>query len=366
MKTIPFFDLTTTHTELAAELNSAFNRVISSTALILGTEVEEFEHEFAEYCNASYCVSVGNGLDALALTLRAWGIGPGDEVIVPSHTFIATWLAVSMVGATPVPVEIDAKTYLLDIELTASAVTSKTRAIIPVHLYGMAFDVEKLRRKIPSDVMILEDAAQAHGAKLVGATVGSLGDAAAFSFYPTKNLGALGDGGAIVTNDQSLAHSLRKLRNYGSSVKYVHQFKGVNSRLDELQAAFLRIKLGKLSGWNICRQNLARCYSEKLKDIGDLQLPVIGDFGAHVFHLYVIGTQRRDELAAHLKSSGISTLVHYPIPCHHQMAYSEMNSCHLPLATIASERCLSLPLWPQMSTDQVEYVTNAVANFFGR
>lgn len=364
MKAIPFFDLFASHTELRYELNSAYDRVLTKGSLILGEEVAAFEKEFSSFCNVRHCISVGNGLDALALTLRAWGVGPGDEVIVPSHTFIATWLAVSMVGATPVAVEIDPRTYLLNIDLVAAALSSKTRAIIPVHLYGKAFNVKKLRGVIPSSVRILEDAAQAHGSKLNGVVTGSLGDAAAFSFYPTKNLGALGDGGAVTTNDLELALKIRDLRNYGSSQKYLHKIKGVNSRLDELQAAFLRAKLPSLDAWNQKRLVIAKRYSHRLAGIDSVQLPTFGNDGSDVFHLYVIGTPRRDDLAKYLTLNGISTLVHYPVAAHMQDAYKEMANCDLPIASHCSKYLLSLPIWPQMEESDVDRVTNVIRDFF--
>lgn len=363
----PFFDINASHIELAEELNSAFNRVMKSGHLIMGPELSAFEGEFARYCGAKHCVGVGNGLDALALTLRAKGIKEGDEVLVPSHTFIATWLGVSMVGATPVPVEIDPSTYNLDPRAIAAKLTSRTKAIIPVHLYGLPAAVDEiLNIADPRGIFVLEDAAQAHGATLRGKNTGALGHAATFSFYPTKNLGAMGDGGAVVTSDDELAEKLRMLRNYGSSIKYVHEVAGVNSRLDELQAALLRIKLRHLDEWNRKRRAVAAQYAERLESVGDLSLPFVPEGSNHVFHLYVVRTKERAKLASYLAEREIHTLVHYPAPPHAQGAYAALglSSSSLPLATEAANEVLSLPMWPQMTTDHVDAVTSHIRSFF--
>jgi|LNAP01.1.fsa_nt_gb dTDP-4-amino-4,6-dideoxygalactose transaminase len=363
----PFFDINASHIELAEELSSAFNRVMKSGHLIMGPELSAFEGEFARYCGAKHCVGVGNGLDALALTLRAKGIKEGDEVLVPSHTFIATWLGVSMVGATPVPVEIDPSTYNLDPRAIAAKLTSRTKAIIPVHLYGLPAAVDEiLNIADPRGIFVLEDAAQAHGATLRGKNTGALGHAATFSFYPTKNLGAMGDGGAVVTSDDELAEKLRMLRNYGSSIKYVHEVAGVNSRLDELQAALLRIKLRHLDEWNRKRRAVAAQYAERLEGVGDLSLPFVPEGSNHVFHLYVVRTKERAKLASYLAEREIHTLVHYPAPPHAQGAYAALglSSSSLPLATEAANEVLSLPMWPQMTTDHVDAVTSHIRSFF--
>lgn len=367
--TIPFFDMQAMHADLGNDLKGAFDRVLSGGHLIMGSEVTAFESEFASYCGTQHCVSVGNGLDALALALRARGIGPGDEVLVPSHTFIATWIAVSMVGATLVPVEIDPRTYAMDPAQVARKLTPRTRAALPVHLYGLPAPVDEIRAALGNDdIFILEDAAQAHGARYKGRRTGALGHAAAFSFYPTKNLGCLGDGGAVTTDDDALAQRLRLLRNYGSSRKYVHETLGVNSRLDEVQAAFLRTKLPRLDAWNERRQAIAQRYASQLEGVGDLQLPVLPPETTHVYHVYAVATARRPELMAFLQERGVHTLVHYPIAPHLQEAYSALalSADSLPQATQAAKRVLSLPMWPQMQDAQVDAVTDAVQSFFKR
>lgn len=363
---IPFFDIHATHAAVANELKDAFARVLASGHIIMGSELEKFETEFAAYCGIKHCIGVGNGLDALALALRARGIGPGDEVIVPSQTFIATWLAVSMVGATPVPVEIDPGTYGLDTSRIAAALTAKTKGIVPVHLYGAPVDMKGI-----SDIaarhglFVLEDAAQAHGAQYLGRRAGALGDAAAFSFYPTKNLGALGDGGAIVTNDDRLAADLRRLRNYGSNKKYVHEVAGVNSRLDELQAAFLRVRLRTLDKENDQRRAIAARYTEGLRTLPGITTPVSVAGAVPVYHLYVIRSKQRDALAAYLNEHKIGCLVHYPTTPHMQAAYAELALApdSLPLARAAAAETLSLPMWPGMSEAQVDTVIDRIRQF---
>jgi dTDP-3-amino-3,4,6-trideoxy-alpha-D-glucose transaminase len=364
---IPFFDIHPGHDELADELSEAFQRVMKSGNLIMGPEVAAFETEFAAYCGAKHCIGMGNGLDALALTLRAKGIQAGDEVLVPSQTFVATWLAVSMVGATPVPVEIEPSTYAIDPHRIEEKLSRKTKAIIPVHLYGLPAAMDEVNAIArPRGIFVLEDAAQAHGSTIHGKKSGSLGDAAAFSFYPTKNLGCMGDGGAVVTSDDSLAERLRMLRNYGSTKKYVHEIAGVNSRLDELQAALLRVKLRRLDESNARRRSLARRYSEALEGVGDIRVPLVPEGSTHVFHLYVISTARRAELASYLADRGVHTLVHYPIAPHMQGAYASLgySSSDLPLGTAAAAETLSLPLWPQMSPEQVDAVAGHIRAFF--
>jgi dTDP-4-amino-4,6-dideoxygalactose transaminase len=364
---IPFFDFTSVHTELRGDFTKAFLRVVDSNHLIAGSELELFEKEFAEYCGARYCVGVGNGLDALAIALRAKGIGAGDEVLVPSQTFIATWLAVTMAGATPVPVEIDAQTYCIDPEQIAKKMTTKTKAVIPVHLYGMTAAMDRIRQLADEKgIFVLEDAAQAHGAKLGGARTGSLGHAAAFSFYPTKNLGALGDAGAIVTDDADLAKTARMIRNYGSAIKYEHEIFGVNSRLDELQAAILRCKLSWLDTWNSQRQALAKRYTAALSPIKDITLPAMGATDQHVFHLYVIRVAERDALADFLAKAGVTTAVHYPTPPHLHGAFSslELKAGSFPIGEAAAAQTLSLPLWPGMPEEAVGKVIDGIQRFY--
>lgn len=362
---IPFFDMNSGHDEIETHLVNAFHRVVKSGHVIMGTELRAFEDEFAEYCGASHCIGVGNGLDALALTLRAKGVGPGDEVIVPSQTFIATWLAVSMVGAVPIPVEVNDE-YLIDPTKIRDKLTRKTRAIIPVHLFGLPADMDEINVIAnESDLFVLEDAAQAHGARYKGRSTGNLAHAAAFSFYPTKNLGALGDGGAVVTNDTNLAHDLRRLRNYGSQQKYVHEVAGVNSRLDEMQAAFLRVKLPHLDSANARRRILATRYSEGLANVPGIKIPRVPPEREHVFHLYVIECQRRDELHAYLQANKVSTLIHYPVAPHMQGAYSHLGLADnsLPIAKRMADQSLSLPMWPQMKEQDVDEVISHIREF---
>lgn len=366
MTKIPFLDLGKTYSELKTELDSAIQRVMNSGWYIQGEEVESFEAEFAEYCGAKFCIGCGNGLDALHLILRAYDIGPGDEVIVPAHTFIATWSAVTLAGAVPVPVENrDDATYTIATELIEAAITPRTRAIIPVHLYGRPADMAPIMRIAEKHgLKVIEDAAQAHGARYQGRCTGSLGDAAAFSFYPGKNLGAYGDGGAITTNDSSLAMKLRSLRNYGSSAKYVHDIMGFNSRLDALQAAMLRVKLHHLDDWNARRVAIAESYQEQLAGTG-LVLPTVSGGFDSVYHLYVVATPHRDSLQSELKRSGIETLVHYPIPPHKQHAYESLQSLSLPVAERLSREVLSLPIGPHLSGEALERVAYQVSRIAG-
>lgn len=355
---VPFLDLKNLHTDMRQELRDAFERVLDSGWFILGKEVEAFEAEFASYCGVRHCVGVGNGLDALHLILKAYGIGPGHEVIVPSNTFIATWLAVSYVGATPIPVEPDERTYNIDPAGIEAAMTPRTKAIIPVHLYGYTADLDAIngvaaRYGIP----VIEDAAQAHGAVYKGKRTGALGNAAAFSFYPGKNLGALGDGGAITTNDADLAERVRVLRNYGSSVKYHNEVKGCNSRLDELQAALLRVKLKRLDAWNQSRRRVAEKYLAALTDC-DLILPFSEDPGRHVWHLFVVRCRRRQDLLNRLASAGVGAMIHYPIPPHLQGAYKDLgySTGAFPMAERIHAEVLSLPMGPHIQEDQVDCV----------
>lgn len=362
---VPFLDLQALHYDLRASLLSAFDRVLASGRYILGHEVKQFEREFAAYCEAEHCVGVGNGLEALHLILRAYRIGAGDEVIVPSNTYIATWLAISYAGATPVPVEPDVRTYNIDPALVEMAITPRTRAIIAVHLYGQPADMDAINSIAKRhDLKVIEDAAQAHGARYKGRRVGSLGDAAGFSFYPGKNLGALGDGGAVTTNDAKLAETVRALSNYGSKVKYQHEIKGFNSRLDELQAAFLREKLKKLDEWNAARKALAAEYSRQLANM-QLGLPFVPDWADPVWHLYVVRHPKRDILQAYLADRGIGTMIHYPVPPHLQPAYTELHIPEggLPIAETIHREVLSLPMAPHLLPEQQAWVIKALQDF---
>ena len=359
---VPFLNLKAPHDELRAELREAFERVLDSGWYILGNEVKQFEKEFAAYCEAEHCIGVGNGLEALHLILRAYGIGDGDEVIVPSNTYIATWLAASYAGATPVPVEPDERTYNIDPTLIESAITSRTKAIIAVHLYGQPADMDAINAIAKRHgLKVIEDAAQAHGARYKGRRVGSLGDAAGFSFYPGKNLGAIGDGGAVTTDDAELAEKVRVLGNYGSRNKYHNEVKGFNSRLDELQAAFLRVKLVKLDEWNSRRKVLAESYLEGLKDSG-LGLPHVPEWADPVWHLFVIRSASRERLQRVLQDSSISSMIHYPIPPHLQGAYAElgMSEGSLPIAERIHREVMSLPIGPHLDAGTLVRVIECV------
>lgn len=365
---IPFLGLAAAHSEIRSEIDAALHRVIDAGRFVLGPELEAFECEFAAYCGAGHCVGVGNGLDALRLILQASGIGPGDEVIVPAQTFVATWLAVSSVGATPVPVDIDASSSNIDPGRVEDAVTTRTRAVVGVHLFGKPCDMAALRRITDrAGLLLVEDAAQAHGASLGGRCAGSLGDAAAFSFYPAKNLGALGDGGAVTTSDRELAHRVRLLRNYGSRVKYCHEVLGENSRLDELQAAVLRVKLRRLDEWNARRRSGAAQYLEQLGTLPGLSLPVAdGNGSKSSWHLFVVSVEGRDEIAASLRDLGIETGIHYPHPPHLTKAYRKVMGSQLsmPVSEEAAAHCLSLPLGPHIASTQIQTVCSALIQFW--
>lgn len=358
---VRFLDLTPDD-ELRRELLDATARVVASGWYLLGPELEAFEREFAAYAGARHCVAVGSGLDALRLALQARGIGVGDEVIVPGQTFIATWLAVSGTGAIPVPVDVDAASHLIDPERVREAIGPRTAAIVAVDLYGHPADHVALRKIADAHgLWLLDDAAQAHGARLHGRPVGSFADAAAWSFYPGKNLGALGDGGAVTTDDDALAERIRRLRNYGSSRKYVHEEQGVNSRLDELQAAMLRAKLRRLDASNQRRRDVAARYDVLLAEL-PFERPVVSDHAAPSWHLYVVRCSGRDALHAALAEQGVETLVHYPVPPHRQPAYSGTDAAeaHLPNAERAAAEVLSLPIGPHLAEDDVEAVAEAV------
>jgi dTDP-4-amino-4,6-dideoxygalactose transaminase len=359
---IPFLDIGAGHRELRDELDEAWGRVRDGGWYIMGPELEAFEAEFARYCGTRHAIGVGNGLDALILLLKASDIGQGDEVIVPSNTFIATWLAVTHVGALPVPVEPDDRTYNLDPERVEAAIGPKTRAIIPVHLYGQPADMAPLREIARArGLRLFEDAAQSHGAIYRGEVAGSLADGAGFSFYPGKNLGALGDGGAVTTDDDALAERIRVLRNYGSSEKYRHEAIGYNSRLDEVQAAFLRVKLRHLDEWNARRRRIANLYLDRLANL-DLLLPEVLEGTDPVWHLFVVRVREREKLQARLRDAGVATLIHYPIPPHEQAAYPEMASWkgRLPISERLHREVLSLPIGPHLGDEQAEAVVEAV------
>lgn len=364
MKPIPFLDIKALYLEIQEELDAAYRRVMESGWYILGQEVEAFEKEFAQYCGVKHCVGVGNGLEALHLIIRAMGIGPGDEVIVPAHTYIATWLAVTYAGATPVPVEPDERTYNIDSSRIEKAVSPRTRAILPVHLYGQPADMEPIMEIAKQyNLKVIEDAAQAHGAKYKGKRTGGLGDAAGFSFYPGKNLGAFGDGGAVTTNDDGLAKQVRVLRNYGSQKKYYHEYKGFNSRLDELQAAFLRVKLRKLDDWNSRRQRIADVYLTELKNMERIVLPYVPAWAEPVWHLFVIRSSQRDALQKHLGQNGIQTMIHYPVPPHKQQAYRDMNYFNLPITERIHREVLSLPMGPALTEPAVHDIVGELSKF---
>ena len=364
---VPFADLRPMHNEISAELNAAYKRVMDNSWFIQGEELDAFEQEFADYVGVKHCVGVATGLDALCLVLKAYGIGTGDEVIVPSNTFIATALAVSYTGATPVFVEPKIPTFNIDTTRIESVITVNTKAIIAVHLQGRCCDMDEINRIAKKhSLKVIEDAAQAHGAKYKGKMAGALGDAAGFSFYPGKNLGALGDGGCVTTNDDELAAIVRALGNYGSDYKYHHIYKGINSRLDEMQAAFLRVKLPHLDKWNESRRQVAMRYLSEIKNpLIKLPLPTAADY-EHIYHVFVIRCERRDELEKHLLDNGIHTVKHYPVPMHMQMAYAELQISEgmLPVAEEISRTVLSIPMYYGMKEEQVDYVIETL-NLFG-
>lgn len=363
--TIAYSDLSYIHREIHEELMQSVNKVVDSNWFIMGGELEAFEEEYAAYCGTRHCIGVGNGLDALHLILAAYGIGPGDEVLVPANTFIATALAVSYCGAVPVFVEADAKTCHLDIGRIEEKITDRTKAIMAVHLYGRVADMQGIREIADRyGLKVIEDAAQAHGAILNGAKVGSLGDAAGFSFYPGKNLGAFGDAGAVTTNDDDLARKIRALRNYGSEEKYKHIYKGFNSRLDELQAAILRVKLRHLDDWTAQRRRIAEYYVGHVNN-PVIRLPEIPPENQHVWHIFPVFTEKRDALIEHLDKCGIKALIHYPIPVPLQESYLELGYSRndYPVAAELAEQEVSLPLWVGMTGDDMKKVTDALNLF---
>jgi dTDP-4-amino-4,6-dideoxygalactose transaminase len=355
---IEFLDLKAPYLELKNEIDEAIYRVLNSGWFVGGPEVEHFEKEYAEYCDAKYAIAVANGLDALHLALRAMEIGANDEVIVPSNTYIATWLAVSQCGAIPVPVEPDPLTYNIDPKRIESAITPRTKIIVPVHLYGQPADMDLIIAIAQKyGLKVLEDGAQAHGAKYKGKRLGAHGNCVAWSFYPGKNLGAMGDGGAVTTNDQQIAERLRMLRNYGSRIKYVNEVPGYNSRLDPIQAAVLRVKLKHLDKWNERRRLIAAQYQLGLAS-SNLTLPFVPEWAEPVWHQYAVLSSERNLLQNYLSTAGVNTLIHYPIPPHLQVIYTHLkyHKGSLPIAEHIHNQELSLPIGPHLTSEQVEYV----------
>jgi len=362
---VAFLNLKSPYIELKAEIDSAISEVLQSGWFVLGPVVERFEIDYANYCNTKHCVSLANGLDALHIALRAMEVGPGDEVIVPSNTYIATWLAVSQCGATPVPVEPDEQTYNIDPKKIEQSITERTKVIMPVHLYGQPADMDPIlaiARK--HGLMVLEDGAQAHGARYKGRRLGGHGDAVAWSFYPGKNLGALGDGGGVTTNSDELGDRIRILRNYGSRVKYVNEVQGYNSRLDPLQAAVLSVKLRHLDDWNGRRSAMALQYQQALAETA-LTLPSSPAWAAAVWHLFVVRTPNREALQRHLTELGVGWLIHYPIPPHLQQAYASLGhkTGSYPIAEAMANEVLSLPIGPHLSVEEQDKVIAALAAF---
>ncbi len=374
---VPFLDLQKSYFEIKAQVDAAVLRVLESGYYVLGGEVEAFEEEWADYCEAKYAVGVGNGLDALYLSLLALDVGPGDEVLVPSNTYIATWLAVSQCGAVPVPVEPDPRTHNMDPDLIEQAITEKTKAIIPVHLYGQPADLASILPIAERfGLKVVEDGAQAHGARYRGKRIGAHGNSVAWSFYPGKNLGAFGDGGAVTTDDPNLADRIRVLRNYGSRVKYINETKGVNSRLDPIQAAVLRVKLPLLDEWNARRARNAETYLKLLspfshqtdavlRDSSGLVLPWVPDSCDPVWHLFVVRHAERDELATKLGELGVATVIHYPVPPNRQQAFRGLKLASQPRAEMLSDQVLSLPIGPELKESQVDLVIEAVIQSIG-
>ncbi len=367
MSTIPFLNFEPMHKLIRSEIMQSFQDVYDANWFIMGKKTEAFEKEYAAFTNTKYSVGVSNGLDALHLSLKALGVLKGEEVIVPSNTYIATALAVSYVGANPVFVEPDVNTYNINPANIEAAITSKTKVIMPVHLYGQACDMDAIMAIAKKhNLYVVEDNAQAHGATFNGKITGSFGNANGTSFYPGKNLGALGDAGAVSTNDESIAKKISILRNYGSEKKYHNEEIGFNMRLDEVQAGFLSVKLKYLNEWTNQRKEIAKQYYEALKNIGDIVLPTVNTNATHVYHLYVIKTNFRDDLQKYLSENRVGTLIHYPIPPHLQKAYSYLGykKGDFPLAEELANKSLSLPIWPGMTKNEVIYVCEIISNYF--
>lgn len=366
---IPFLNFEAFHSPIREEMVEAFKKVYDSNWLILGNNLDQFERSYAKFNETRYAVGVSNGLDAIFLALKSLDIGPGDEVIVPSNTFIATALAVSYAGAKPVFVEPDLRTYNIDPLDLESAITPETKAVIPVHLYGQACNMELINEiALHYGIYVIEDNAQAHGAAFKSKPTGSWGEINATSFYPGKNLGALGDAGAVTTNNRILADRVRTLRSYGSRKKYIHEKLGYNKRMDEIQAALLNVKLRYLKTWTQQRQKIANWYIELLTGVGDLILPFVQPDATHVYHLFVIRTKHRDKLHEYLQKKGIGTLIHYPVPPHLQKAYKYLNikQGQFPVAEQLSKEVLSLPVWPGMNENMVEQVSSEIKKAFNQ
>ena len=364
---IPFLSFEYMHKEVREEMLEAFRATYDDYWYILGKKLEAFEQEYAAFNQVKHCVGVSNGLDALHLALKALGVGAGDEVIVPSNTYIATVLAASYVGAIPVFVEPDPRTYNIDPRRIKAAITPRTKAIMPVHLYGQACEMDPIMDVVRKhNLFVVEDNAQAHGASFNGRLTGTWGNINGTSFYPGKNLGALGDAGAVTTNDEALAKEVRILRNYGSEVKYYNERIGHNMRMDELQAALLSVKLRRLAAWTVQRQNVAAFYNDRLAGVGDLVLPYVLPGSTHVYHVYLIQTKRRAELQEYLGKAGVGTLIHYPVPPHLQQAYKGLGykKGDFPIAEQLAESCLSLPLWPGIPESALDRVTSLISEFF--
>ena len=351
------------HNELKKEIKDAIDGVIQSNWFIEGKEVSSFEENFASYCNVDYCVGCGNGLDGLTLSLRAMGVREGDEVIVPSHTYIATALAVSNIGAKPVFVEVKEDDYTIDPSKIEEKITDKTKAIIAVHLYGQCADMDEINKIAKQyNLYVLEDAAQAHGALYKGRKAGSLGDAAEFSFYPGKNLGAMGDAGCVVTNNKDIAQKVKELGNYGSIKKYCHNEKGVNSRLDEIQAAVLNVKLTKLDEWNDFRRKVADKYLNGITN-EKVKLPVVSEYNEHIWHVFVVEVEDREKFMTYLSDNGISSLIHYPTAMHKQNAYKEFANLNLPIAEKKASCVVSLPMYYGLTDEEVNYVIDVINKY---
>ena len=363
MKNISFLDVGALNKTLEKQMEEAFKRVLDNGNYILGLELESFEKGFAGYNHVNYCIGVASGLDALSILLKCYGIGEGDEVIVPSHTFIATWLAVTKIGAMPVPVEPDIETFNINPNLIASAITTKTKAIIPVHLYGRPADLDLINKTAKEkNLLVIADAAQSHGSKYKNNSPETLVHGSATSFYPGKNLGALGDGGAILTNNENIAIKAKELRNYGSAIKYSHNIIGENSRLDEIQAAFLTAKLKLLDHWNEERNRVAKRYLKNINN-KNIKTPSFPEDSYSAWHLFVIMTANRDGLRNYLHENGIVTGIHYPIPPHKQKCYSEFNKMSFPIAEKISNQALSLPMSPLLSDQEVDYISEKINSF---
>lgn len=362
---INFVDLKKQYKSIKNEVDSAIQNVLDRTDFILGEDVTLFEKEYAKYCGVKYCIGVSSGCDALMLSLKALGVQEGDEVITVANTFIASALTISMVGAIPVLVDMDLDTFNIDVNQIEAKITKKTKAILPVHLYGQPVDMDSIMKIAKKhNLFVIEDACQAHGAKYIGQRAGSIGDVSAFSFYPGKNLGAYGDGGAVTTNDPEIAEKILILRNYGSKKKYHHLVKGYNFRLDTVQAAVLRVKLRYLDAWNDRRREIAAMYTKGLEGI--VKTPTVLDGVEPIYHLYVIEVEKREKLQEFLKEKGVTTLIHYPIPIHLQPAYAELGykKGDFPLTDRSSERILSLPMYAELSNEEIKYITNSIKQFY--